>query len=158
MLLWLPVLPERPPDAQAPRARPTRGFREYRWRVLFRHPSTRRIAKQLRTIQTTFEEQGIRFEEWINRILEIPDRLPTSLIERRGPPSLSDGSRQPKHTSCRSRSDGTRESSGYPCRCHGTGSSPIQVEGYNMYTYIYIYILYVICMLYLYNVVLCVHI
>ena len=44
--------------------------------VLFRHPSIRRIAKQLTTAQkTTFEEPGIRFEEWINRILEIPEHL-----------------------------------------------------------------------------------
>ena len=44
-------------------------------RELLRHPSIRRIAKQLKTAQATFEEPGIRFEEAINHILEIPENL-----------------------------------------------------------------------------------
>ena len=51
----------------------TRGLQEYCQRVLFRHPLIRRIAKQLKPTHTTFEEQGTRFEEWIDRILEIPE-------------------------------------------------------------------------------------
>ena len=37
----------------------SRGFQEYCWRALFRHPSIRRIAELLKAAQKTFEEQGI---------------------------------------------------------------------------------------------------
>ena len=50
-----------------------RRFQEYCSRVLFRNSWILRIAKQPATIQHTFEEQGIWFEAWMNRILEIPE-------------------------------------------------------------------------------------
>ena len=36
-----------------------RGFQEYRWRVLFRHPSIRRIAKQLNTIRNNHSRNKV---------------------------------------------------------------------------------------------------
>ena len=43
------------------------------------------------TAQTTFEEQGIRFEEWIKRILEIAERQQMAAPDRLGaaPPKVT---------------------------------------------------------------------
>ena len=70
MYIYYSRAPTKPPRGQTPRSpRPQvtsalRGFQEYCQRVMFRHPSIRRIAKQVnthlkRTKKETFEEQGI---------------------------------------------------------------------------------------------------
>ena len=65
-----------------------RGLQECCQRVLFRHPSIRRITKQLKTNRQTFEEQGIWLEERMNRILEISE-CPATSCSRCAPPGPS---------------------------------------------------------------------